>query len=132
MTEQQREHKNKLKRESYHRNKEIINFKRRGGPKRVLLTDDEKKQKVKEYNDMVRAKMKLQPHKVYLLTDYNYVGTTQWLSKRFAQHNYSKGWDCSNYQILFEHTDREECLKFESTMHELGYEGGNSKHASYR
>jgi uncharacterized protein YnzC (UPF0291/DUF896 family) len=132
MTQEQRNHKNKLKRESYHRNKERINFNRRGGEKKPLLTDAEKKQKEKEYNDMIRAKMKQQPHKVYLLSDYNYVGTTQWLSKRFSQHKYSKGWNCSNYTILFEHMDREECLKYESTMHALGYVGGNNKHASYR
>ncbi len=51
-------------------------------------------------HEMYRAKMKQQPHKVYLLIDYNYVGTTHWINKRFSQHNYSKGWDCSNYKIL--------------------------------
>lgn len=129
---QTRELKNKINKDYYHRNKERINFKRRGGDKTALLTDNEKKQKVKEYNDMVRAKMKQEPHKVYLLIDYNYVGTTQWLSKRFSQHKYSKGWDCSNYKILFEDMDREVSLKYESEMHNLGYIGGNSKHSSYR
>jgi hypothetical protein len=127
-----REHKNRINKEYYHRNKERINFNRRGGEKKPLLTDAEKKQKEKEYNAMYRAKMKQAPHKVYLLTDYNYVGTTQWIIKRFSQHTYSKGWDCSNYKILFESMDRNECLEFESKMHSLGYNGGNSKYATYR
>lgn len=127
-----KEHKNKINRDYYHRNKERIQFKRRGGPKRELLTEEEKRQREKEYNDMIRAKMKQQPHKVYLLIDYNYVGTTQWLSKRFSQHKYNNGRDCSNYEILFESYDREECLAFEKKMHDMGYEGGNNKHNSYR
>lgn len=127
-----RDHKNRINNEYYHRNKERINFKKRGGDKKPLLTAEEHKQKVKEYNDMVREKMKLEPHKVYLLTDYNYVGTTQWISKRLSQHKYSKGWDCSNYQILFEDMDRNVCLEYESKMHLLGYDGGDSKHSTYR
>lgn len=127
-----KEHKNLINREYYHRNKERINLKRRGGPKKELLTEEEKKRAIKEYNDKVRAEMKLQPHKVYLLSDYNYVGTTQWISKRFSQHKYSKGWDCSNYTILFESNDRDESLAFEKTMHDKGYIGGNNKYASYR
>jgi predicted GIY-YIG superfamily endonuclease len=126
-----KEHKNKVNRDYYHRNKERINFKRRGGDKRINLTEEEKKQKEKAYNDMIRVKMKLQPHKVYLLNDYNYVGTTQWISKRMAQHKYSKGWDCTNYTILFESNDRDECLKLESELHNKGY-NGRDKHASYR
>ncbi len=126
-----KELKNKLNREYYHRNRERINFKRRGGDRRILLTEDEKKQKEKEYNDMLRAKMKLEPHKVYLLNDYNYVGTTQWISKRMAQHKYSKGWDCKNYTILFESNDRNECLKLEEELHNKGY-NGRKKYASYR
>ena len=127
-----RDHKNRINNEYYHRNKERINFNRRGGDKKPLLTEEEKKQKEREYNAMYRAKMKQQPHKVYLLIDYNYVGTTHWINKRFSQHNYSKGWDCSNYKILFESMDRNECLEFESKMHALGYNGGDSKHATYR
>lgn len=132
MTKEQREHKNRLNNEYYHRNKERINFNRRGGDKKALLTDVERKQKEKEYNALYAERIKQQPHKVYLLKDYNYVGTTQSIIKRFAQHRYSKGWDCSNYEILFEHTNRDECLKYESKMHSLGYVGGNNKHASYR
>jgi hypothetical protein len=125
-----REYKNKKNKEYYERNKERINFKRRGGPKRVTLTEEEKKLKDKEYNDRIRAEMKKQPHKVYLLEDYNYVGTTQWLGKRFSQHKYASGYDCTNHKILFEGT-REECLELEKELHNKGY-NGRSKHASYR
>lgn len=127
-----KEHKNKINRDYYNRNREDINLKRRGGPKREKMSDEEIKKKEKEYNDMVRANMKLQPHKVYLLNDYNYVGTTQWISKRMAQHKYSKGWDCSNYTILFESNNRDECLVFEKKMHDNGYIGGDKKYSSYR
>lgn len=127
-----KEHKNKINRDYYNRNREDINLRRRGGPKREKMSDEEVKKKEKEYNDMVRANMKLQPHKVYLLNDYNYVGTTQWISKRMAQHKYSKGWDCSNYTILFESNNRDECLAFEKKMHDNGYIGGDKKYSSYR
>jgi predicted GIY-YIG superfamily endonuclease len=126
-----KEHKNKINREYYHRNKDRINFKRRGGAKRQILTEEERKQKEKEYNDLYAARIKAQPHKVYLLVDYNYVGTTQSLTKRFAQHRYASGFDCTNYKILFESFDRNECLEFEKHLHDKGYNGRN-KHASYR
>ena len=132
MTQEQREHKNRINKEYYQRNKDRINFNRRGGDKAPLLTDLERKQKAKEYNELYAARIKAQPHKVYLLKDYNYVGTTQSIIKRFAQHKYSKGWDCSNYEILFENNDRELCLAYESKMHDMGYDGGNNKYASYR
>lgn len=129
--EERRAHKNKINNEYYHRNKERINFERRGGPKRVVLTEEEKKQKQKAYNDLIRAEMKKQPHKVYLLEDYNYVGVTNCLFFRFNNHKHQFNRDCTNHTILLKTKNRDEALELESKYHDMGY-AGKHKQNSYR
>ena len=71
-------------------------------------------------------------HRVYLLEDYNYVGVTDCLRNRFKTHKKDFNYDCTNHKVLFKSKDRNECLKIEAKYHEMGYNGGDSKHASYR
>ncbi len=70
-------------------------------------------------------------HSVYLLEDYNYVGTTDGIYHRFAQHKSRDKRDCTNYRILYESDNRDDCLELEELLHDMGYEGAK-KGNSYR
>lgn len=66
-------------------------------------------------------------HHVYYLPDHNYVGATNFLYHRMCQHRYQHGRNTDNYQILASFEDRSKALRFESLMHDSGFEG---RHAS--
>lgn len=66
-------------------------------------------------------------HYVYLLEDYNYVGTTNSIKRRFRGHKSECGRDCTNYRILYKTKNRDEALEVEKKYHDLGYEGQHSK-----
>lgn len=69
--------------------------------------------------------------RVYLLEDYNYVGTTNNLYHRFAVHKSRDNRDCTNYRVLLESKNRDECLELEELLHSIGYNGAE-KGNSYR
>lgn len=76
------------------------------------------------YHREYRESVKDGYHRVYLLKDYNYVGCTGLpLYRRFNHHKYEFGRDCTNYEILFKSTDRDEALRVEAQYHDMGYEG---------
>ena len=70
-------------------------------------------------------------HSVYLLEDYNYVGTTKNVYHRFAVHKSRNNRDCTNHRILFTSKNRQECLELEELLHSIGYTGAE-KGNSYR
>ena len=59
---------------------------------------------------------------VYLLIDEDYVGTTERISYRLANHKnkYNRSVD---YRVLAEFNTRAEALELEAFLHELGYKG---------
>ena len=66
-------------------------------------------------------------HRVYLLEDYNYVGVTNDIYTRFANHKSKFGRDCTNYKILFKSKNRDKALEIETEYHNMGYEGKHHK-----
>ena len=69
--------------------------------------------------------------RVYLLEDYDYVGTTDNIYHRFAVHKSRDKRDCTNYRILYKSKSREDCLELEELLHDMGYYGAE-KGNSYR
>jgi|688.fasta_scaffold404423_3 hypothetical protein len=64
---------------------------------------------------------------VYHLEDYNYIGATNSIARRFRNHKSECGRDCTNYKILHKCETREEALELEKKYHDMGYEGKHSK-----
>ena len=62
-------------------------------------------------------------YSVYLLEDYNYVGYTNCLYWRFANHKSKKGRDCTNHRVLYKTKDISEAKELEALLHDMGYEG---------
>lgn len=62
-------------------------------------------------------------YSVYLLEDYNYVGYTNSLYFRFANHKSQYGRDCTNHRILYTTDSKDDALELEALLHDLGYEG---------
>lgn len=66
-------------------------------------------------------------HYVYLLEDYNYVGCTNSIGRRFRTHKAECGRDCTNYKILYKSLDRKDALEVEKKYHDMGYDGKHNK-----
>lgn len=64
---------------------------------------------------------------VYLLEDYNYVGCTNSIGRRFRGHKSECGRDCTNHKILYKTNNREDALEVEKKYHNMGYDGKHSK-----
>jgi predicted GIY-YIG superfamily endonuclease len=94
--------------------------KRKEYDKQYYLANKEKiKQKVKDF----KANQKDGYHRVYLLEDYNYVGVSDNLWQRFANHKSQFNRDCTNHRVLYKTKDRDEALELEALLHDMGYEG---------
>lgn len=65
---------------------------------------------------------------VYYLPDHNYVGTTDCITYRIRKHR-SGGRNTDNYQILASFEDRAKALRFESLLHDSGFEGKHSRNS---
>ena len=61
-------------------------------------------------------------YSVYLLEDYNYVGYTQSIKQRLAQHKKNNR-DCTNYRILHTTKSKQDAKELEALLHDIGYEG---------
>ena len=85
--------------------------------------DNNKEQLVLAQKNRLKKLRATESYKVYLLEDYNYVGTSQLLSRRFAQHRYENNRDCTNHRILYTTQDRSDALELEELLHDMGYEG---------
>ncbi len=81
----------------------------------------------KEYQSNYYDNMKDDYHRVYLLEDYNYVGVTNNVYRRFAKHKYHNNRDCTNHRILYKTKDRSEALELEALLHDIGYEGKHNR-----
>ena len=100
--------KEEKRKEYYLKNKEKIKAiqkisrdknkeKRKEYDKQYYLANKEKvKEKVKKF----KAKCKDGYHRVYLLEDYNYVGVSDNITQRFANHKSHHSRDCSNHRIV--------------------------------
>jgi hypothetical protein len=68
-------------------------------------------------------------HHVYYLPNHNYVGTSDNLYYRMARHKSVYKRVVDNYQILASFEDRGKAKRFESLMHDSGFEGRHSKNS---
>ena len=80
----------------------------------------------KQYNKQYRLSKNDGFYSVYLIPSDNYVGVTESLYKRMAQHK-SIGRDITDYRILAQFNNREEALEVEELIHDLGYNGRHAK-----
>lgn len=78
---------------------------------------------VKQYKKEFRLQQKDGLHHVYYLPQHNYVGVTDNLYNRMKTHRNQQGRNTHNYQILASFEDRGKALRFESLMHDSGFEG---------
>jgi predicted GIY-YIG superfamily endonuclease len=70
-----------------------------------------------------RETLKQDYYSVYLLEDYNYVGVTNQIKLRFAEHKRKHNRDCTNYRILYKTKSKKDARELELLLHDLGYEG---------
>ena len=69
-------------------------------------------------------------HRVYLLTERNYAGTTQDIYQRMNRHKTDGNiTNSKNYRVLYKTKNRDEALELESLLHDIGYEGRHSKNS---
>ena len=125
-------------RKYYEKNKERLNEKskqrRLSNPEKYKEINNKATKKYYQNNKEYfsdYAKNRLQSlkdgyHRVYLLEDYNYVGVTNIISRRFIEHKAKHNRDCTNYRILYKSKSREDCLELEDLLHDMGYEGKNN------
>ena len=101
--------------------------------KKIINKEDREKRRdyYLDYMKKWNAEKKDGYHSVYLLEDYNYVGTTDNVYLRFAVHKSRDNRDCTNHRILFTSSNRDECLEIEELLHNMGYKGAE-KGNSYR
>ncbi len=78
---------------------------------------------MKQYGKEYRESQKDGLHHVYYLPNHNYVGCTDCIVTRMSQHRSTHGRYTDNYQILASFEDRDKALRFESIMHDSGFEG---------
>jgi len=94
---------------------------------KVLAKAKQWRNKNKDYQTNYWKSLKDGYHRVYLLEDYNYVGVTDSIYRRFAKHKYLHNRDCTNHRILYKTKSREDALELEELLHDIGYKGkGNS------
>jgi hypothetical protein len=82
---------------------------------------------VKEYDKQYRNSLKDGKHHVYYLPDHNYVGTTECIKLRMYDHKNVHGRNTENYEILASFENRDKALRFESLLHDSGFEGRHIK-----
>lgn len=71
-------------------------------------------------------------HRVYLLTERNYAGTTQDLYQRMNRHKKDGNiTDTNNFRVLYKTKDRDEALELESLLHDMGYKGRH-RYSTYK
>ena len=71
-------------------------------------------------------------HKVYLLTECNYAGTTHDIYQRMNRHKKDGNiTDTKNYRVLYKSKNRETARELESFLHDMGY-NGRHKNNSYK
>ena len=79
---------------------------------------ESEKERMKKYRESCKHS-----HLVYLLVNENYVGTTNSLSVRLAQHHHKKDRNISDVIILGSFSNRECALELEEALHNEGYKG---------
>lgn len=77
------------------------------------------KDKQKLYRELTKDGL----HHVYYLPEENWVGTTNYLPTRMINHRVNHGRNTDNFQILASFTDRGKALRFESLLHDSGFNG---------
>ena len=71
-------------------------------------------------------------HRVYLLPESNWIGTTYNCYQRMHWHKAKKNLtDTKNYRVLHKSKSRDECLELEKLLHDIGYKGRHA-HNSYK
>jgi exonuclease VII large subunit len=81
----------------------------------------------KQYKEQYQKSLKDGLHHVYYLPNHNYVGITDNLPYRMANHRSDHNRITDNYQILASFEDRDKALRLESIMHDSGFEGRHAK-----
>ena len=68
-------------------------------------------------------------YRVYLLEDYDYVGYTNCIERRFLNHKTKHNRNCNNHRILYTTPNKELAKELEKLLHSMGYKGnGTGKH----
>lgn len=116
----------KLYRKNYNKNRGVIPQAWKEVRRNWIINN---KDRYKQYQKKYRESLKDGLHHVYYLPDHNYVGTTDCLPHRMASHRSEHGRNTDNYQILASFEDRGKALRFESILHDSGFEGRHSRNS---
>jgi hypothetical protein len=87
----------------------------------------ENAEKISEYRKQWRESLKDGFHRVYILPDHHYAGTTECIQVRMSQHKSDHGRNTENYMIVGVYENREDALAHEKRLHDSGYNGRHSK-----
>jgi hypothetical protein len=82
---------------------------------------------ISEQKKQWRESLKDGLHRVYILPDHHYAGTTECIVHRMHQHRSEHGRNTSNYEIVGVYTNREDAKNHERRLHDEGYNGRHIK-----